>query len=174
MIVPRTGPVTANSPQPTTVTRPGVIFVHIRNLEGIISSLAAPPPWDDTPLPFLGNVATEYLQAHGYNVSSVLHVAAAFQAAATSDDFALTLAQKGLPILEGRFLWHLIQFDSSESNALAVRQSLSPVPFRHLKLSGIGSVDKVHTRSTYHTAPSHTIKPLFSLLLAIQSSVLSG
>lgn len=153
IVAPPTETDTAHSPQATLAAPPSLIFTHIRNLSGIVSSLAAPHSWDDTPLPFMGTVAMGYLHSHGYNVSSVLHVAAAFQAAATSEEFAIILAHKGLPILEGRFLWELIQFNTPDSDTRMVSQYRYPTP-SSLTVSETcrcRDVDTVHAMCTYQT-----------------------
>lgn len=91
-----------------------IIYTHVRNLSGVLHTLEHAPPHDDTPLPFLGSLAMGYFGAHGYDVSSILHVAAAFVANSEPDDFATQLAHKGLPLLEGLFLWQIIEFGRAE------------------------------------------------------------
>lgn len=91
-----------------------VIYTHVRNLSGILQTLKYAPPPDDTPLPFLGSLAMGYLGAHGYDISSILHIASAFMANSDPDAFATQLTCKGLPMLEGLFLWQIIEFGRTE------------------------------------------------------------
>lgn len=99
------------SPASLTVAPPvPSIFSHVRNLSGIVGSLTWEPVPDNMPLPFFGHLAMAYLQSHGYNIPSVLHVFSTFQSTSTAEEFAAVLARKGLPLTEGNFLWHLIDF----------------------------------------------------------------
>jgi hypothetical protein len=74
--------------------------------------LTEPPAVDDdTPLPFLGNLAKSYLQAHGYDTSSILHISCSYQQSSSADDFTDSLSRKGLPVKEAKFLWDIINME---------------------------------------------------------------
>jgi len=90
-----------------------IVYQHIRNLSGITATMSEPLAVDDTPLPFLGALAMSYLRAHGYDLSSVLHIFASYHKSHSADEFTTTLSLKGLPVAEGRFIWDII------SNGLA-------------------------------------------------------
>jgi hypothetical protein len=92
-----------------------VIFQHVRNLSGITATLSEPPVVDDEPpLPFLGNLAKSYLQAHGYNTSSILHISCSYQQSSSADDFVNSLSRKGLPVTEAKYLWDIISSEAPD------------------------------------------------------------
>jgi hypothetical protein len=73
---------------------------------------------DDAPLLFLGAAAMTYLRAHGYDTSSILHIAAGYQNTFSVNDFALGLSSKGLPIAEAHYIWGIIVQKSQNSTSL--------------------------------------------------------
>jgi hypothetical protein len=85
-----------------------VVYQHVRELSGIVDSLSAPPKPDDTPLPNLGPLAMSYLHAHGYSTSAILHIYTYYQKSNSPDDFAMKLSVKGLPFVEGKYVWEVI------------------------------------------------------------------
>lgn len=103
-----TGSLSTAKPPITQVPVAPFIFSRVCNLSGIVASVTKEHPHDDTPLPFLGTLAMAYLRSHGYDVPSVLHIFAVFQAASTPEQFANILAHRGLPLTEGDFLWRII------------------------------------------------------------------
>jgi hypothetical protein len=85
-----------------------IVYQHVRNLSCITATLSEPLAVDDTSLPFLGALAMSYLRAHGYDLSSILHIFASYHKSHSADEFTTTLSLKGLPIAEGRFIWDII------------------------------------------------------------------
>lgn len=56
-----------------------------------------------------------YLQSHGYDVPSVLHIAAAVHTSSNMLGFTSRLSIQGMPVMEAQFLWYIIdgsKFDS--------------------------------------------------------------
>lgn len=49
-----------------------------------------------------------YLHAHGYSTSAVLRIYTCYQKSNSPDDFATKLSDKGLPFMEGQYLWEII------------------------------------------------------------------
>lgn len=94
-----------------------VIFQYVRSLLGITATLYdAPTAEDDAPLPFLGKLAMAYLRAHGYGISSILHIASSYQNSASTDDFTASLSQKGLPVAEAKYIWDIINLETPDLN----------------------------------------------------------
>ena len=92
-----------------------IVFQHIHNLTGITATVTNPPTVDDdTPLPFLRNLAKAYLQAHGYDTSSILHISYYYQQSSCADDFINGLSRKGLPVKEAKFLWNIINMETPD------------------------------------------------------------
>jgi hypothetical protein len=112
-------------PTPAALTAPAraictpqveaITFQHVCNLTGIMAMLLDPPAVeDDTPLPFLGNLAKLYLQTHGYDTSSVLHISCSYQQSSSADDFVNSLSCKGLHVTEAKFLWDIINMETPD------------------------------------------------------------
>ncbi|KAH9858615.1 hypothetical protein C2E23DRAFT_712761, partial [Lenzites betulinus] len=81
----------------------GVVYQHTRNLAGIISSHVSPVL--DTPkVPSCGAALDMFLQAMGYNMESTLIVAEACQNSQNMDEFVDELCNRGLPILEAKYM----------------------------------------------------------------------
>jgi hypothetical protein len=103
---------------PASPTKPPAkrIYTHHRNLKGIIKSFETPTTVsgseDDLPsFEGLGVMADQYLQAHGYVASAVLHIVAARNIANCGNDFTEYLCTKGMPTTEAEFLWNLIMLN---------------------------------------------------------------
>lgn len=94
---------------PPPATASWHVYQHVRSLSGIVDTLFSPPKPDDTPVPSLGPLAMAYLRAHGYDISSILHIYASYQKSSTADDFAQKLSLKGLPFTEGKYIWEIIR-----------------------------------------------------------------
>jgi len=102
----------ASSPPPSTsrVDISPLVYSHICNLRGILSSnyyrmstsrvevLAQP----------LGALATQYLMSHGYGTSDVTTIVQIHRQARDNDQFVLDLARCGMTIAEAKFLLVLI------------------------------------------------------------------
>ena len=96
------------APCASASAEPLQVYQHVHNLSGIIDTLFAPPKADDTPVPSLGPLAMSYLHAHGYDISSMLHIYASYQKSNSAVDFAQKLSLKGLPFTKGQYLWEII------------------------------------------------------------------
>jgi hypothetical protein len=114
-LVSTSGTQARNHPTPTSVYR------YSRNLAGVTGTVSvseASALSDDPPLPFLGAAAMTYLQAHGYDTPSILHIATAYQNAFSVNDFALGLSSKGLPITEAYYIWSIIAQENQKPTSL--------------------------------------------------------
>lgn len=101
----------ARSDLSTRLTEPSpIIYSHIRNLRGIISSNYYPTPTTTirrSARP-LGDLAARYLASHGYSVEIVDLIIDAHRHH-SSDQFILFLAGRGMAINEAKFLLLLIE-----------------------------------------------------------------
>ena len=87
-----------------------IVHTHIQNLHGEVESRYYPLNVGTVALPFcdqLGIYGRKYLIAHRYIEGSIAVVVEARRDSHTAQDFALTLACHGLPMVEGLFLWEL-------------------------------------------------------------------
>ncbi|KAG2364321.1 hypothetical protein BDR07DRAFT_1375130 [Suillus spraguei] len=64
--------------------------------------------FDDTPMPSFGAMADWYLQAHGYTMRAILHIAYAHDSSTLCTEFVKAITDKGMPVTEAHFLWGLI------------------------------------------------------------------
>jgi hypothetical protein len=92
------------SPKPT----PTPIYQYERSLSGITGILYKPRPHVPSKAQSLGDLGDQYVQAHGYNESSIRYIHEAFGRSNNVDDFTDYLCQKGLPERKAQFLWILI------------------------------------------------------------------
>ncbi|KAG2119869.1 uncharacterized protein F5147DRAFT_767331 [Suillus discolor] len=99
---------------PTSDTNSAPIYQHIREINGV-SGVALQLHFDDTPLLSFGPMADWYLQAHGYTVKALLHVAYAHDMSSSAQDFVDKLTDKGMARAEAFFLWGLITTEDSPS-----------------------------------------------------------
>ncbi|KAI6028227.1 hypothetical protein EDC04DRAFT_3091989 [Pisolithus marmoratus] len=97
--------------QPMLVVAPSpIIYTHVCTLHGVIESQFyvsnwVPPPKAATDV--LGIHRVKYLEAHGYVQSTIADIVEAYCTSYTDQDFTLSLAQSGLPLAEGFFMWYL-------------------------------------------------------------------
>ncbi|KAG1745380.1 uncharacterized protein EDB91DRAFT_1246243 [Suillus paluster] len=96
----------------TSGTNSAPVYQHIHEINGV-SGAVLQPHFDDTPLPSFGPMADWYLQAHGYTVKALLHVAYAHDMTSSAQDFVDQLADKGMARAEAFFLWGLITAQDS-------------------------------------------------------------
>ena len=102
-----------SSPPSPSTSRADVsplVYSHVRNLRGIISSNYYRMPTSDVErlAQPLGTLATQYLTSHGYGTSDVTMIVRIRQHACDNDQFVLDLARCGMTIAEAKFLLVLI------------------------------------------------------------------
>ena len=102
-----------SSPPSPSTSRADVsplVYSHVRNLRGIISSNYYRMPTSDVErlAQPLGTLATQYLASHGYGTSDVTMIVRIRQHARDNDQFVLDLARCGMTIAEAKFLLVLI------------------------------------------------------------------
>lgn len=104
-----------STPSTPTAADPVTIYKHNRGLGGIISSISRAPALiheNDASIPTLGPAADRYLQAHGYNLSALLHISHAYeQSDSQVGRFLGYLTSRGMPWTEAEYLWELIHND---------------------------------------------------------------
>ena len=86
------------------------VYKHIRSLDKIVGAIHGHPgirPSHDPSLPSFGDVADNYLQAHGYNLSALYHIQHALTLG-HSHSFINYLASRGMAWTEAEYLWDLI------------------------------------------------------------------
>jgi hypothetical protein len=66
---------------------------------------------DVPPTPSLGYLADRYLQTHGYDTSSILHIYHAYQTSKKATEFTDYIYGKGLPEQEANWLWGIINYN---------------------------------------------------------------
>ncbi|KAG0698398.1 hypothetical protein DFH29DRAFT_1002837 [Suillus ampliporus] len=92
----------------TSSTNLASIYQHICEINGV-NGVVLQLHFDNTPLPSFGPMADWYLQAHGYIVKALLHVAYAHDMSFLGQDFA----DKGMARAKVFFLWGLITAEDS-------------------------------------------------------------
>lgn len=91
-----------------------VKWMYIRNLSGIIRVLFAPfNSWHLVEVPSLGTHIDEYVYAHGYTHEAILEIKDAAVKAENINVFTDLLTQKGLPLMEARYLWRNIDYHTT-------------------------------------------------------------
>ncbi|KAI5999091.1 hypothetical protein EDD15DRAFT_2363117 [Pisolithus albus] len=103
-----TPPLTSPS-RPESATSP-IIYSHVRNLRGIISSNYYPTSTThirNLAQP-LGQLAARYLASHGYGTEDVECILQAKRRARNSEDLVAFLAGRGMSVNEARFLLQLV------------------------------------------------------------------
>ncbi|KAI6151214.1 hypothetical protein BKA82DRAFT_29765 [Pisolithus tinctorius] len=87
-----------------------IIYSHVRNLRGIISSHYYPTSM--TPVRTLarplGTLTSRYLASHGYGAEDVNLIIEVYRNAHTSEQFITLLAKRGMAVNEAKFLQDLI------------------------------------------------------------------
>ncbi|KAI6022366.1 hypothetical protein BKA83DRAFT_4493676 [Pisolithus microcarpus] len=103
----------ANSIQQTNLPRhtSQIIYTHIQTLRGIMESHYgySMNTAVDTYSQVLSSPAALYLAAHGYTHEAIEHIIHMRGSTLSGHDFTLHLSQHGLAIMEGVYLWQLIQ-----------------------------------------------------------------
>lgn len=88
-----------------------IIYAHVRNLRGIISSNYQPTSTSgirELAHP-LGNLAARYLSSHGYGTEDVGYILQVYTDAEDTNQFITSLARKGMSVNEAKFLLLLIK-----------------------------------------------------------------
>jgi hypothetical protein len=93
-------------PDTTEVMTPQHIFRHIRQLSGIVGSESTPSTMTSNSA--LGPAANLYLWAHGYQPGSIRLIQEKYERAESMASFVDELADAGIPIAEGRYIFSLI------------------------------------------------------------------
>jgi hypothetical protein len=96
------------SPKAPPISSSQRIYQYERSLSGITGILYEPRSLIPNTAPSLGALGDKYVQAHGYNESSILRIHNAFEHSDDIDDFTNYLSQEGLPECEANFIWALI------------------------------------------------------------------
>ena len=100
----------------TSQTEPSpIIYSHIRNLRGIISSHYYPTstaPVQNLARP-LGDLAARYLASHGYGAEVVNPIIEARGRVHSGEQLVTSLARRGMAVNEAKFLLVLINHDST-------------------------------------------------------------
>lgn len=98
------------SPSKSESTMSPIIYSHIRNLRGIISSNYYPTSTTDVRnlTQPLGQLAAHYLASHGYGTEDVERILQAKRRAHNSEDLITFLAGQGMSVNEARFLLLLV------------------------------------------------------------------
>jgi hypothetical protein len=84
-------------------------------LEAVIGVLTGPPIHnapDEPPFRDLGALAEGYITAHGFDGSSNRQIHYAFEKSNNMDEFVEYLADKGMAVMEAKWLWALIVHDA--------------------------------------------------------------
>ncbi len=115
LFTPSSDPLVLPSQTATSRQQPRVlIYQHVRNLCGIVSTLLSPQPKSDDLVMSLGALADRYLRSHRYTPKSWQKIVAIYK---TSErDFAVfeeRLCQRGMPQAEVRFLWEIINHSAT-------------------------------------------------------------
>ena len=87
------------------------IWSYIRNLHGVIGVLYQPMPTSHQS-PSLGNLADDYLHAHGYTPATIDFIVSIIKSSVSVDEFIEVLTMHGLARTEARFLWDIIDLES--------------------------------------------------------------
>ena len=87
------------------------IWSYIRSLHGVIGVLYQPMP-TSCQSASLGNLADDYLHAHGYTLPAIDFIVTTTQSSASVEDFIDVLTMHGFARTEAKFLWHIIDFES--------------------------------------------------------------
>ncbi|KIM50668.1 hypothetical protein SCLCIDRAFT_144904, partial [Scleroderma citrinum Foug A] len=100
----------SSPPSTSRVNVSPLIYSHVCNLRGIISSnyYWMPTSWVEEVVQPLGALAAQYLVSHGYGTSDVATIIQTYQCTPNNDQFVLDLARGGMAIAEARFLLVLI------------------------------------------------------------------
>ncbi|KIM55832.1 hypothetical protein SCLCIDRAFT_30007 [Scleroderma citrinum Foug A] len=100
----------SSPPSTSQVNVSPLIYSHVRNLRGIISSnyYRMPTSWVKEVVQPLGALAAQYLVSHGYGTSNVATIIQTYRRTPNNDQFVLDLARGGMAIAEARFLLVLI------------------------------------------------------------------
>ncbi|KIM55142.1 hypothetical protein SCLCIDRAFT_135300 [Scleroderma citrinum Foug A] len=97
-------------PSTSEVNVSPLIYSHVHNLHGIISSNYYRMPTsqvEDLSQP-LGPLAAQYLVLHGYGTSAITTIVQTYRLRRSDDQFTLDLARGGMAVAEARFLLVLI------------------------------------------------------------------
>jgi len=101
-----------SSPPPSSrrAEKRPLVYTHVRNLHGIISSnyYRTPTSRVEDLAQSLGALAAQYLASHGYGTSDVTTIVQIYRQARNNDQFILDLARCGMSIAEAKFLLVLI------------------------------------------------------------------
>ena len=100
----------SSPPSTSRVNVSPLIYSHVRNLRGIISSNYYRTPTsrvEEVAQP-LGALAAQYLVSHGYGTSDITTIIQTYRHTPNNNQFVLDLARGGMAIAEARFLLVLI------------------------------------------------------------------
>jgi hypothetical protein len=89
---------------------PPPIYSHIRNIRGVVGSLARPSSsqLQEAAAPSLGSHADEFLKAFGFQTSAKRQIFNAYKDSQTVDDFVDLLMDEGMAQTEAEWLWRIV------------------------------------------------------------------
>lgn len=92
-----------------------IIYSHVRNLRGIISSHHYPMSTtnEQNMGRQLGTLASHYLASHGYSAEDISAIVEAYRCVGSNDQLVMFLARRGMAVSEARFLLVLIDLRDS-------------------------------------------------------------
>jgi hypothetical protein len=96
---------------PIATTSRTPVFQYKRDLAGVKEVLTTPPVHNarsESPFRDFGQLAEEYILSHGYDAPSNYQIHYAFEICDNSIEFADYLSQRGMAIMEAKWLWLLI------------------------------------------------------------------
>jgi hypothetical protein len=104
---------------PTQTTSHTVIYQYVRTLEGITGVLTEPlihNASDELPFRDLGDLVEEYLISHGYDATSNRDIHYAFEISDNIGEFTDYLSQRGMAVMEAKWIWVLIIRTATDSS----------------------------------------------------------
>lgn len=87
------------------------LWSYIRSLHGVIGVLYEPMPRSHQSAS-LGNLADDYLLAHGYTTPAIDFIVSTVKSSVSVEEFIDVLTMHGFARTEAKFLWDIIDLES--------------------------------------------------------------
>jgi len=98
-----------------------IIYAHVRNLHGILSSNHLPTSTTlirNLAHPHLGSLASCYLASHSYRAEDVNFIVDTYRRTHTSEQFITSLSSRGMAVNEVKFLLTLIDLQDWQNTSM--------------------------------------------------------